>query len=498
MLLLIVAVFVIGSPMLPVIWSGNEIVYFDLAYRSVQPDAFTDHHAMFDASNSRVAAMWFIGYFVKAFGFEAAKTILAVLFCAICALGIAQVAKALDMRVAELLVALAAFLLARQSIVGGEWIFGTIEPKVLAYACVIFGFAATLKGRGLLMVALLAAGTWFHFLVGGAWALLFLLLWAMMRPNRWEPVRLLAVYCLLVLPIVVILLRERVGETVDLSALPATIDQLYALFRAPNHVAPFARGWTGFGVLWMPGIMIHAALAAILFLFATDATGRDRTLLRWAGILNALLPAAAIAAYLDSNTHHLGKFLIFRPSAFVLLVTCLFLARSVFPMARQRQTHIGAAITLLIVAIVLPSHLIGAARMMVKFPPATRLESQVTAGQRDVTRWLSANTPPDAAILLEPPSDFLVEGDVGMERLSGRGFIVFFKNVPSDTADFVRWYNLLAASRAFFDGDCGQLSLLQADYVVFRSASQPTELGQCTDLIYENEEFQIARARNGP
>jgi hypothetical protein len=493
------AAVVIGPTMMPVAWSANEIVYFDLAYRSVAPEAFTNHHAMFDGSNSRIVGMMAIGYVIKALGFEAAKTVLAVLCWGLYALALASVGRALGLRVIELLLALILFLLAGQELFGGEWIFGTIETKVLAYVCVLFGFAAALNGRWLIMVVATALATYFHFLVGGIGAAAFLLLLAMSRPGAAKVLRLPALYVLLIIPVLAILVSERVGVTVDLSALDRPADEIYAVIRVPHHAAPFSKGPGWFLSAWLPGLVMHGALAILLYWGATGTSGRERTLLFWGAILNLLLIFAMGLSFLDRDTHHLAKFLIFRPSAIVLLVSCLLLCRLHMQKAGFHASGYGGPALLLVAALLLPQYLLGVAKMLVQLPPETRLYSQMREPEQDVVRWIAENTPPDAAILLESSRSGLDnDGDpftLGAERLTGRGMIVDFKTVPSGLADFVRWYTLLKARAAFFAGDCAQLAVLEADYVVFRNDDSPKLLSACNYPVYDNAAFTVARTR---
>jgi hypothetical protein len=300
----------------------------------------------------------------------------------------------------------------------------------------------------------------------------------------------------------VILVAERIGVSVDLSALDRPVDEIYAVIRAPDFVAPFSKGPAWFLSAWLPGLVMHGALAMLLYWSATGTEGRDRTLLLWGAILNLLLIVALGLAFIDRDTHHLAKFLIFRPSAIVLLVSCLFLCRLHMQRPGFRASEIGGPALLLIAALLLPQYLLGAARMLVQLPPETRLFSQMRAPEQDVIRWLAESTPPDAAILLQSSrSDLDNDGSaftLGAERLTGRGFIVDFKNVPSGLADFVRWYALLKARAAFFAGDCAQLAVLKADYVVFRDHGSLAVLEDCTDPIYANEAFTVARTRKAP
>jgi hypothetical protein len=497
-MLALAAAVVIGPAMMPVYWYGNEIVYYDLAYRAVAPEAFTDAHAMVDGSNARIVAMVAMGSVIKALGFEGAKTVLSLAAWALYALALAAVGRALGLRVIELAAALLIFLLAGQELMGREWIFGTVEPKVPAYICVLFGLAAALNRRWTAAILLSAAGTYFHFLVGGAWAVLVLLLLVMDRPRPWHPLRLLALYAVLVLPILGILVSERLGAPVDTSSLDGTVDQLYAVFAAPFHVAPFAEGLRVFVLDWMPGAVLHGALAVALYWSASSAEGRHRTVILWAGVLNILPLLALAAAFVDRDTHHLAKFLIFRPSALILLMSCLLLARALIPQGRAPAAHGGTAV-LLILALLLPDYLRSAGSMALRLPPGARLEAQLEPDERDVVRWISDNTERDAAVLLVPAATGISEESahypLGVERLTGRGTIVSYKNVPSDLREFVRWYGLLSARAAFSAGDCSRLNDLGADYVVFETAGGPPAFDACVRPLYRNETFVIARPR---
>lgn len=497
-MLTLAAALVIGPLMLPVAWSGNEIVYFDLAYRNVRPDAFSDAHAMFDASQDRIVAMMTIGYAITLLGFEAAKTVLALVAWGVYSLGLGAVARALGMRFAQLAAALTVFVVSPQNLVSGEWMFGTIEPKTLAYLCVTFGVALACAQRWLAVVLLLVLATYFHFLIGGTWVLLLLLLMCLDRPKWTYVARLLGLYTVLVLPIALIILRGRFGETVDTSALPGTPDQVYALFRVSQLVAPFANGLSGFGAKWLPGLATHAALSVVFLFAASGRDARSRTLAIWASILNLLPLLATLAAFLDRDSHVLAKFFLFRPSSPILLLSCLLLARLYIPAVARDRTMLAASVLCLSLAVLVPGYLNAAARVMA-LPPGSRLVAQLTADQRDIAQWIIAHTEPKSAILTPPVrmrgSNYKDPLMLGLERLTGRGFIVAFKNVPSDPADFVRWYSRLDAAEKFFRGDCAQLGILRADYVIVPAEGGLDRILSCIEPLYRNGTYVIARVR---
>jgi hypothetical protein len=247
---------------------------------------------------------------------------------------------------------------------------------------------------------------------------------------------------------------------------------------------------------------MHGALAILLYWGATGTSGRERTLLLWGAILNLLLIVAMGLAFLDRDTHHLAKFLIFRPSAIVLLVSCLLLCRLYMRRPGFDASVLGGPAVLLIAALLLPQYILDAARMLVQLPQETRLLSQMRDPEREVVRWIAESTPSGAAILIESlRGGFDNDGNaftLGAERLTGRGMIVDFKNVPSGLAEFVRWYELLNARAAFFAGDCSQLSVLKADYIVFRSEGGPERLADCVEPEFSNADFTVARTRLDP
>lgn len=76
--------------------------------------------------------------------------------------------------------------------------------------------------------------------------------------------------------------------------------------------------------------------------------------------------------------------------------------------------------------------------------------------------------------------------------MNGRDFVFNFKYIPTSKPDVVRWYQLLQARRAFFDGECAKNTVLRADYAVirFRSGIAPAD---CVTIVYSNNEFLIGR-----
>ena len=66
-----------------------------------------------------------------------------------------------------------AFIVAGEGLVGNEWMFRGIEPKVLAYGLVLLALTELLMERPGRCYAWLVPATYLHAFVGGFWAVIF-------------------------------------------------------------------------------------------------------------------------------------------------------------------------------------------------------------------------------------------------------------------------------------------------------------------------------------
>jgi putative flippase GtrA len=492
---------VIAGSMSPVSWSGNEINYFDLAYRFVQPESFGPNHSVFDSSNGRFASFLIIGSGIQLLGFETAKTVFAVLLWVLLAVGLARVAQSLQLGLAETVVGLSIMVLNEQSLLGGEWIFGTFEAKLFAYAAVLFGLGFAFSARWYSAIICVALGTYFHFLVGGFWALALLLLHALSPARGMVTVRLTAMFSILVLPIFLVLLFERIDTNIDLTGLAASVNEIYVM-RSSHHIAPFEKGLKSFYWLWFYGILAHTSLSLVLWWIRPAERGLGRQASTWLALLNLYIVAAILLAFLDRDTHFLAPFYLFRPSALIFLLSCLLVTHNIARSIRPAEAgRVAAAMLIAAVMMVLPKGVIQTGRFALSAADQ-RLEASLTPSQTDLVAWLKTHTQTDTAILLEPkqidkPTGLEGEPPLGgLERLTGRPFIVNYKFVPTDKADLVTWRRRLLARRDFFiSGDCSQLDELQAGIVVFVSPHRLEDLAECVQEVYRNEEFIVSKPR---
>ena len=491
--LFLVCAVALAAPMLPGSWTGNEINYFDLAYREARPDLYGANHAIFDSSKGRFLSFWMIGSVIDAVGFEMARTIFALLSIALYGLALTGLAVVLGLGPAAMAIALAVYF-TQQTLLGGEWLFATVEAKVFAYICVVAGIAAGASGQWIAAVVLTALGTAFHFLIGGFWGAALLALHALSTRDWRGTLRLLALFAALVSPLVALLAFERFGSEVDLTGLDRSLAEIYAVYRAPHHVAPFAGGTSPFFVAWFPGLVAHAGLAFALFSMHRDFGPQSRIAL-WVAGLNAYIPVVLAVAFLDRDTHVLAPFYMFRPSAMILFLSVLLLVRRVvlaIEPAVRRSLSLPAAV--IVAVFLLPTFALDAALLVVATPIDLRLVASFEGAERGVLDWLRDNTTPQDVVIVQPSAgDEGAAFPAGLERLTPAAYYVNYKFVPTAPADMAEWYRRLKKRRAIFEGDCAQLAAVAPTLLIMRRATGATPLKSCTETVYRNDVYMILR-----
>ena len=154
------------------ILSGNEEQYLAEAFRTVRPDAWPAASNLLGGFPHAFVFNRAMGTLVDAFGFPTAQALGRGAAIVLYSLGLMRMFRHLGLTVLDLLVVLVAFLLVGESLIGNEWMFRGIEPKVPAYGLVLLALCALLRGRPAACYAMLVPATYLHAFVGGFWAVL--------------------------------------------------------------------------------------------------------------------------------------------------------------------------------------------------------------------------------------------------------------------------------------------------------------------------------------
>jgi len=321
-----------------------------------------------------------------------------------------------------------------QSIAGGEWLLGTVESKVGAYALVLFGLDAWIAGRRGTAAALFGAATTLHVLVGGQATLAMALagLWAARGdPRPWRHWLGLAAGWLVAASPAVVLLARAAAQQLPTGDGP-DMAWIYVVFRTPHHSDP--RTWTIGWRTWAVGLAMLAALAL--------APGRlaDRPAARTLGAFGvaALLPFAAgiVAAQLPGG-HRFLQLLPFRVGGAMLPLIGLVLCGALWvrfapALPRVWLPRALAAWVLVQAALPLPGYL----QVWRDFPMGGRpaLPREAGLDLQKAAHWVAAHGPPQAAVLCSPALE-----SVGW--LAQRPVVASYKQVPPGRAEVVAWYH---------------------------------------------------------
>lgn len=215
-----------------------------------------------------------------------------------------------------------------QSLAGGEWLFGTVESKVAAYALVLWAVGDCSEGRLRRAFALAGLATTLHVLVGAQASLgLAVAAWPELRRGDGFVRRLAgiaAAWLLCALPALAILATAAGDQP------PAGVDiaWIYVVFRTPHHSDPRTwqvtwrllaeAGWQLAALIWLPRALpaLPAAATAARFawgcllpfalgLAAAQFDGGIRLLqllpFRVGGAMVVLVPSMLVAAWLQAK-----------------------------------------------------------------------------------------------------------------------------------------------------------------------------------------------------
>jgi hypothetical protein len=84
----------------------------------------------------------------------------------------------------------------------------------------------------------------------------------------------------------------------------------------------------------------------------------------------------------------------------------------------------------------------------------------------------------------------------GFERLTGRGFVVNYKFVPTGKSDVAKWYTDIRNRAAAFDeGDCDRLETLGADFVVVRDPVVWDRVAHCVTEVFANGSYRVGQMK---
>ena len=221
----------------------NELHHLPLSRNFVEPSWLAGDIYYSEPSGYRLLFQLIFGPLTTAVGFLATSIIGRIFGYLAIAVGLWTLSRRLGIRLLTLLVAIGLFVYVRrpQGVMAGEWLMGSVEPKVFAYSAVFMALSAAFVGRYLWMTAWLGIAASFHALVGG-WSSIVMLLWLLWRRRdvlldgrRW--LAALAIYGVTSVFALTAVLTQVLSPVEESRVLPSYI---YSFLRNPHHVNPMA------------------------------------------------------------------------------------------------------------------------------------------------------------------------------------------------------------------------------------------------------------------
>ena len=469
------------------IWTGNEENYFQLAYRRVDPEAFSPWSAVFDHSNARFIGEFLYGKLVALFGYESAHSIARWGSAVLYATSLAAMFASVRLSIIESAAVVMVFHMLGEEILGGEWLFDGSEPKTLAYALIFFAVALANLGRWRTAFVVSAGATWLHFLAGGFWSLALGLCAAWQLRRDWRVAfQPLTIYILLISPLLGIIAHDQLAAVSDLpmpivsNMTPLDTDRIYA-WRNAHHVSPFVN----------PAIFPHwrrhiayLVIALVAFLLIWRRRPVSALLLPLAGFGLAELVLALAISYLDQDRLALAKLYLFRPSSVTLL---LMLSAALIAIRSAMPRRFSAFGTWALVLLTLQG-------LQLEYRRDRELgQSMNVPHQAELIEVVRTSSTANEIVLLDPALDPTLPG-IRLHRLIGRPTVFAQKFVPTAPQDIQRWYSLLQWRDRLFENGCARgTGGVPVKLIVTASRLARERTADCGTLVWQRDDMAVVR-----
>lgn len=449
----------------------NEPGKLALAYQQVDPTWQPIDWYLNDPQPYQWLFQQLAGRAVQSFGFPLGSLIVRSLGYAFWSIALARVA--LQIKLKPVLAALAVVLfMLDQSVIAGEWMLGSAEPKTFAYAAALMAYASWQERKTGWAGFFSGLACSFHLLVG-LYSFIALAVVALWRSRwDWKPfalVRWSFAAFLAGLPIVVALFSQLWFRNPEIVLAEERIDTpsanwIYVFLRNPHHLVP--QYWTSSQWLNALAMLMLFAGAAVLCLWA--ARHRDhfpleasQDLAIWA-LAGSLIPALGLLISLVDGEGGLLKLYLFRFGDTVIPLVAWLLLLCWVPVANRNLWPL-----LLLVLIVIKR---GSAEFL-DFSDRFQKGFIDSSDKAQLYDWLD-RFKEEKFVVMTPPGgfeDLQVRADVP-------GFVQF-KLIPNRSTAIKVWYVRLTAlaggDRRVWEGNSGFSAASRISSAYRRLGSEP-------------------------
>lgn len=463
----------------PFTWNGNEEKYFISAYQRISPELFSHFHAVFDQSNAKYLSEYLLGVLVKAFGYEPAHTISRTLMALLYAISLGSFFRALRLSLLKSLAIIAIFYYFDQQLLGGEWLFDGVEAKTFAYAAVFAALGLTWRRKWLAATLLMVLATYFHFLVGGFWALALALLMQLQTSKIRLPLKFLSVYMLMISPLIISIANTQLVHA-PISMVPGP-DKIYAM-RVPHHIAPFANEQVFHG--WFPGILVTCVFLFVFLLLKNVA--EDKMFITFVSFLLAYLIVAVLISFIDRHSLYLAKFFLFRPSSLILL-----LAITAFIMLLESKFNTEGIVIFQVTQSAVVLYFLGALLFSHAYAFYTG-EDNALPEQQALVKAVELNSKPGEIVLIEPYKE-MDQPYVALPRILPRPTLVSWKFTPNSPNQLERWYGLIKFRKNLFKSGCSQALPYPVRLLLVIRKDTLEQVKNCGEIVWQGDGISLVR-----
>lgn len=463
----------------PVSWISNEEVYFVSARMQAAPATFSAFHAIFDHSRARIAFDWPLGLLVEALDYERAHIVARIAMALLYAASLGVLFRAMRLSALDAVAVVTLFCVSGQTFVGEEWLFRGIESKTVAYAAVITALGVGLQGRWLLASVLSVLATYFHFLVGGYWALALIVLAWFEGASPRLVAKMMGIYLVSVAPLAALVASEQLRYAVP--GAPVDLNQVFAL-RNAHHVAPFTATWRLWG--WSVGLL--AAVTAALVLPGVATRLRRGGWLKLVVLLLLYVPLAFTVSFLDRHSLWLAKFYMFRPAALTLLLAFSTAFWALRTDSTGRERVVVKLFLCPLIAIFLWAQL--QARVQEYRHPT----HQSLPDLPELIAAIERESRPDEIVLIEPRNEGAYPY-VRLPRQLPRPTLVTKKYDPTTPRDMLRWHDLMQFRARLFSRGCQSPLALPIGLLLVFEPSTLHSVGSCGTVVWQGQSAYLIR-----
>jgi hypothetical protein len=464
--------------------SHNEEHYFAMAAHQVNEELPAPGSSVMRGMPHTAVFGTIIGTLVERFGYEATQSITRMIVAILFAVALARLFAVLKIGVWDSLLVVLTFFLLGQSSVGQESLIFDAEPKALAYPLVLFALADYLSGRLLRSVLWLIPATYFHVLVGGMWAALMFAAFVFDRRSLREALVPGLLYAAAVAPLVVRIVIAEKADAASAAGMPS-VGEIFALYRMPHHVYPFANR----AILraWLPGVSATLALAVLVMLGWLVARREHRPVLSLLCVSYVWLIAALVITYLDP-TYTLATITPFRISGITLLLTITLGVALLYEVPERERIVIKFAALLVLAAMSVPSI------FYYSVEPSQRTKAQVRSST-PLIDFVQKHTAANATFLIDPQVE---DKMLWFERQTHRRVLITRKFIPAATADVHEWYRRLLYQMELLRIGCSAKGKYTVDYLIMAQSDSSPVRSTCGPVVFSGNGVALIEAVRNP